>query len=367
MEVPFYNLDRLYQKHSREILKAVDAVFQHGQVLMGPEVEALEKNVAQRFGRSYAVAVGSCTDALFFALKAAGIGPGDEVLVTAFSFPASATTILRTGAVPVFVDIEPDYFMMDLRDLQKKITAGTKAIVGVSLFGQPLDMDGVEKVVQDNNLILIEDAAQALGSRYKNRASGTMGLCSCFSFDPTKVIGAFGNGGILLTDEEAVYSTVSQLRYHGKNSNGEYEILGYNSRLASSQAAIVNLQLEWLNEWIERRQETAARYTQGLQDIPQIQTPKVRPLSTHVFHKYVIKAEKRNELKDFLKTRGIQTMVHYSQGLNDCPVFGRVLPRSSSFEGVNQVKEEALSLPIYPELQSDEADYVVESIRQFYR
>ena len=301
MNIPFFGIDRLYKQHSKRLLNTIEKVYSHGSVLMGPEVEEFERNVAQMCNRKYGIAVGSCTDALYFALLSAGITEGDEVLITSFSFIASMTPIIRIRAIPVFVDIEPDYFMMDISDLEHKITKKTKAIVAVHLFGQMLPFDEIKLLAKENNLILIEDAAQSLGSFCDNKPAGGLGLCSCISFDPTKIIGAFGNGGILLTDDKKMFESVIKIRYHGKNiSTGEFEILGYNSRLSSSQAAILNVQFDWLDGWIKRRREIAKLYERLLNNCDAITLPKIRHENDHIYHKYVLLSDNRNELKAFM-------------------------------------------------------------------
>ena len=366
MNIPFYNIKRVYQKHSKEIINTVASVYSGGNVLMGAEVEELEKKVSRICGRKYALAVGSCTDALFFALKSAGIGKGDEVLVTSFSYTASVTPILRAGAVPVFVDIEPNYFMMDLPDLVKKITGRTKAIVAVHLFGQMLPIDKLEEIAKRNDLVLIEDAAQSLGSEYNGRKAGSAGLCSCISFDPSKIIGAFGCGGVFLSDDEAVYKMVKKLRFHGKNmENGEFEILGYNSRMATSQAALVLLQLNWLENWIEKRNEIAAIYNRELNMIKEIKIPEVNNGNSHTYHKYVIQVKNRDKLRKHLTDNGIQTMTHYNKALYEHPLFDNYKYRAANISLVHQIKNKALSIPIYPELKSEEVQYICEVIKTF--
>jgi dTDP-4-amino-4,6-dideoxygalactose transaminase len=250
--VPFLNIDRIYKRYGPELVSCVESVFSHGQVLMGPEIASFESLIAKRCNRRHAVAVGSCTDALFFALESVGVNPGDEVLVTGYSFIASVSCIIRAGAIPVFVDIDPDDFMMSIKNAESKITAKTKAMVAVHLFGQALSIDVWENFCNRHNLALIEDGAQSLGSSYKGIPVGKMGQASCISFDPTKVVGAFGNGGVLLTDDPVIAENVKKLHYHGKDPSGDFAILGYNSRMGSLQAALLSRQLEWFDEWVNR-------------------------------------------------------------------------------------------------------------------
>ncbi|MFC1726371.1 DegT/DnrJ/EryC1/StrS family aminotransferase [candidate division KSB1 bacterium] len=367
LEIPFFNIDKIYRNNSKEILAAVNTVFSHGHVLMGPEIDEFEEKTAKLCGRDYGVAVGSCTDALYFALSSAGITKGDEVLVTSYTFIASVTPILRIGAIPVFVDIEPDYYMMDLSDLENKITGKTKAIVAVHLFGQTLNFERVEEIAAKNNLILIEDAAQSFGSSSKERKAGSMGLFSCISFDPTKVIGAFGNGGILLTDDEKMCSTVKKLRYHGKNlQKNTFEILGYNSRIATSQAALLNLQLKWLKNWIEKRNEVAEKYNKNLSGIDAVTVPVCRENSRHIYHKYVLKAEDRDQLRKYLSENGIKTLVHYKNAVFENELFSKYCFTAENINVVHEIKDKVISLPVYPELTDNEILHITDSIRKFY-
>lgn len=357
----------MYRNHKKEILDTINTVFSHGKVLMGPEIKEFEKRIATYCKREYAVAVGSCTDALYFSLKSCGINHGDEVLVTSFSFIASATPILRIGATPVFVDIEPDYYMMNLVDLENKITKRTKAIIAVQLFGQTLPINKVEEIAMKNDLILIEDAAQSLGATYKDRSAGSMGLASCFSFDPTKIIGAFGNGGVILTDDEILCERAKKLNYHGKNlKSGEFESLGFNSRLATSQAALLNLQFEWLGEWIRRRNEIAALYKQELRRISEIELPNIREGCNHIFHKFVIRTKERDKLKKFLSEKGINTKIHYNKAIYEYEVFKNQKCISNNLHIVNQIKQKVLSLPIYPEITNNEIIFICSKIKDFF-
>ena len=364
--IPFFGIDRLYQQRSGEVLETISSVFSHGKVLMGPEIEELEEKLARYCGRKYAVAVGSCTDGIFYALKAAGVSPGDEVLITSFSFIASVTPILRLGAIPVFVDIEPEYYMMNLQDLESQITPRTRAILAVHLFGQMLPVDKLEEIAGQRKLILIEDAAQSLGAENNGRIAGSMGLCSTISFDPTKVIGAFGNGGVVLTDEEALAHDIRKLRYHGRNmATGEYESLGYNSRLATSQAALINLQLDWMSEWIDRRNTIAGKYSAAIDSITGAHRPLVREDNTHIYHKYVLRTPDRDRLRTYLNERGIQTMIHYPRALFEHLLFREYDHRAEGLDTVHHVANSVLSLPIYPELSDEEVEYIVRQLRQF--
>lgn len=367
MNIPFFGIDRLYANHAKDILKAVDTVFTHGKVLMGPEVEDIEKDISLYCNRKYAVTVGSCTDALYFALLSGGIGKGDEVLITSFSFVASVSAILRAEAIPVFVDIDPKYYMMDLSDLERKVTRKTKAILAVNLFGQTLPMDRLEEIAKKHNLVLIEDTAQSLGGKWRGRPAGSMGLISCISFDPTKIVGAFGNGGVLLTDDEGIHENAVKLRYHGKNmKSGEFEILGYNSRLATSQAAILRYQLKHLDFWSQKRREIADFYKKELEDLGGLQLPEVQDGCDHIFHKFVMQCNARNDLRAHLADAGIKTMIHYNKALFEHPMLDHYDHRKKNVSVVHDIIARVLSLPIYPELKDEEMRYITDSIKAFY-
>jgi|AntAceMinimDraft_17_1070374.scaffolds.fasta_scaffold13070_2 dTDP-4-amino-4,6-dideoxygalactose transaminase len=366
--IPFFGIDRIYKKHSKDIINTVDTVYSKGKILMGPDIKIFEEKISKLCKRKYAVAVNNCTDALYFALLSAGIGKNDEVLVTGFSYIASVTPILRVGAIPVFVDIEPDYYMMNLSDLENKITPKTKAILAVHLFGQMLAVDRLEKIAKKNNLVLIEDAAQSQGSKNKNKIAGSIGITSCLSFDPTKIIGAFGTAGTLLTDNKTVYNKVKKLRYHGKNfDTGEIEILGYNSHITTLQAALINLQLNNLAQLINKRNNIANIYNEELSNIKEIETPKIYKENNHTYHKYVIKAENRNGLKKYLDDNNIKTMTHYEKALFEHPLFKNYQYRAENLPVINSIKNKVLSLPIYPELHDKEIKYLCKKIKKYFQ
>lgn len=366
-KVPFFGKDRYFDTYSNDLMRLMKKVYSHGKVVMGPEIEEFENKLANYCSRKYAIAVGSCTDALYFSLLGIGIKEGDEVLVTSFSFIASASCILRTRAVPVFIDINPETYMMDLNDLEKKITNKTKAILAVDIFGDALDINALEEIGEKYNLPIIEDAAQSIGSRFGNRKVGSLGLCSCISFDPTKILSAQSNGGIVLTDDYSFYEKINQMRYHGKNlKTGEFETLGFNSRLASLQAAILSYNLDKLESWIEIHRNIANKYKKGLSDIPQITLPKENQETRHVYHKFVIKAENRDELKQWLSENNIQVMIHYDKALHENKLFENYDFRAEGLNEVNKIKTQVLSLPIHPFLKDDEINFVIQKIKEFY-
>lgn len=369
MKVPFFGLDRQYQRYKQEFLGIADRIWSSGKVLQGPDVAALESTTRAICKREHAIAVGSCTDALAFALEANGVGEGDEVLVTAFSFFASVSQIVRVGAVPVFVDIDPDYYLMRLDHAETLVTPRTKAIIAVHIFGQTLPMAEVEGFAKRHKLLLIEDTAQSLGSLDGSRPAGSMGQVSCMSFDPTKVIGSFSSAGMLLTDDAAMAERVRMMRYHGRSlKSKDFEILGYNSQLASDMAAMLDFKMARLAEWEKERAAIAKLYIEGLEDLGQIVLPKVRQGSTHNWHKFVLQAKNRDQLAEHLKSHGIETLVHYGKALSDekcilslnLPVQYREVPVA------RQAASSVISLPVFPDLREEEVKWVVEKIKEFF-
>jgi dTDP-4-amino-4,6-dideoxygalactose transaminase len=294
------------------------------------------------------------------------VEPGDEVLVTSFSFIASASPIIRAGAIPVFVDIDPATFLMDLADLSQKITPKSKAIIGVHLFGQLLDFARLEAIASENKLVLIEDAAQGFGSESGERKAGGMGDISCFSFDPTKIVSAYGSGGAVLTDSEDTFRFLKKLRYHGKSEHNEFEMLGYNSRLSDLNCAHLSFQItEHLAQRIHRLNEIARLYQKNLQNLSYIRLPENIMRGKHVYHKYVIRTGNRDELKQFLAEKGIATMVHYSKPLYEYPLFSGITDRPPHNPLSKRICGEVLSLPIFPELSDNEIDYICNTIHSF--
>ena len=367
MKIPFFALGRQYQR-DREIYQAIaDEVWSTGQVLQGPQVGELETAIAATMHRKHGIAVGSCTDALAFSLMANDIGPGDEVLITCFSFNASVSPILRVGAIPRFVDIDPDTYMMDLGALEAAVTPSTKAIMAVHLFGQTLDMASVEDIAARHGLILIEDVAQAIGAYDGDRPGGSLGRSSCVSFDPTKNIGSYSSAGAVVTDDDDIATAIRRLRYHGRDdATRENLIVGFNSQVASDMAGMLTFKLSKLAQWTEERQFVATRFKDGLADVQGVSMPITRAGSTHTYHKFVMRAGDRDGLAAHLRDRGIATMKHYDTLLSDVPF---VRDRVGVVEGLpvaRTASREVLSLPIFPEMTTEECDYIVDSVKGFY-
>ena len=365
--VPFYGIDRFFKQHAENLSKIFVDIGSSGKMLMGKEVSILEKELALFCSRKYAVSVSSCTDALFFALLSANVKPGDEVIVPSFSFIASVTPVLHAGAIPVFVDVLPETFSIDVEDIKRKTTAKTKAIIFVHLYGAYCPIKEIAEFAKENNIFLIEDNAQSFGANStENIKAGTHGKITCLSFDPTKVIGGFGTAGVLLTDENSIYEYVNKLRYQGKNMhNGEFDVLGYNSRISTLQAALLSYQLNIINILIKKRQRIAHYYNSEFNNLEGVNYIQKDLRST--FHKYVIQTPLRDELQVFLKSKGIQTMIHYDKALFEHSLFKFHNHEAVNIKNVHKVKQTVLSLPIYPEMTDTEVEYVAECFKVFFK
>lgn len=360
MTIPFMRLDRQFQSIRDQVTQAVMPVFETGNVLQSKEVSELERRVATLCGLKHAVAVNSGTDALIFALVALDLKPGSRVAVTAMSFVASASAILHAGHRPVFVDVDPATMLMDNTALVALIEKGmVDAVIAVHLYGQLLDLKPVRAATDKRGIPLIEDAAQALGATRHGAPAGSAGVLTCLSFDPTKVIGAYGSGGAVATDDDALAAALRLLRYHGHAGGQRYTRLGFNSQLDSVQAAILGAKLTHLQEWQNRRIAIAGYYDEA------VHTAGMRPMTVlagnvHNYHKYVLWAENREMLQRHLETRGVQTKVQYPIPLHRQPLFDTTpvsLPR------VEEAADHILSLPIYAELTDAEVDTVCDALR----
>ncbi|RAU21853.1 transcriptional regulator [Paramagnetospirillum kuznetsovii] len=367
--VRFFGLDRQFARYRDEFMAITEQALSAGNALQGPAVADFEADIAALTGRRHAVAVGSATDALAFALMATGIGAGDEVLVTAFSFFASVSPILRVGASPRFIDIDPATYQMDVAALDRLVTPRTKALLAVHMFGQTLDMKAVDAFARRHDLIVIEDAAQALGAMDGDRAAGSMGLASCLSFDPTKVIGSFSSAGALVTDDDAVARTVRMLRYHGRDPDTRrYAMLGYNSQLSTEMAAQLRFKLAKLQDWQDARRRVANIYLDRLAGVGDVSLPTIRPGSSHNWHKFVLRCGDVSGLAGFLKQRGIETMIHYPLVLCDEPVIKQIglPPEAADVPNARIATKSVVSLPIHSELLEAEAVHVADSVGRFF-
>lgn len=342
-----------------ELNAAFQRVMRSGQFIMGPEVEAFEAEVADYLGVKHAVGVNSGTDALIIGLRAMGIGPGDEVITTPFSFFATAESISNVGATPVFVDIDERTFNIDPTLIEEAITERTRAIMPVHLYGRPAEMDAIMAIANEHDLKVIEDCAQSFGARYQGKQTGSIGHVGAFSFFPTKNLGAFGDGGLIATNDDAVADLSRMLRAHGSKKKYHNEMLGYNSRLDALQAAMLRVKLPKVDEWNRRRYETAERYNQLLQDTPGLITPEL--VKGHVFHQYTVRitASERDKVQAQLQARGVGTMVYYPVPQDELPVY------SSDYEPQpisSLLASQSLSLPIGPNVARADQERIAGSL-----
>lgn len=360
MAVPLLDLSRQYAYLKDDMNAAVLKVLEHGWFILGPEVTELEKQVAQLCQVSSARGVASGTDALLLALFAAGVRPGDEVITTDFSFFATAGVISRLGAKPVFVDIEADSYNIDPKLIEAAITDKTKAIVPVHLFGQVADMDPIMAIAKKHNLKVIEDAAQAIGAEYKGKRAGGIGDFGCFSFYPSKNLGAGGDGGIISTNTEENFELLTILRNHGAKPKYYHKIIGFNSRLASIQAAILLVKLPHLRKWSEKRIEHAKIYDDAFSSLSNVVTPKVMEYSDfHIYNQYTISIPNRDEVTAKLKEASIGSDIYYPVPFHKQECFAYLNYDASDFPNTNKAAESVLSIPIYPEMTPDEQQEVI--------
>lgn len=367
MKVPILELSLQHQQLKEEIQQALDRVMNSGHFILGENVRALERDVAAYSGVKHGIGVANGSDALYLSLLACGVGEGDEVITSAFTFFATAGAIARVGAVPVFVDIDPLTFNIDPSQIEAKITAKTKAIMPVHLYGQCADQEEINRLAAHYRLEVIEDAAQAIGATFRGRKTGALGTMACFSFFPTKNLGAYGDGGMIVTERDDLADKLRTLRAHGSKPKYYHHVLGCNSRLDELQAAILNVKLPHLETWIAKRQAIARQYDVLLSEqCPEVVTPVIAPDRRHVFHQYTIRAPRRNELQAYLKENGVETMVYYPKPLHLQPVFEYLGYREGDLPETEKACGEALSLPMFPELTAEQQQYVVACIRRFY-
>lgn len=364
-KVPFVSYKIQYKNLKTEINRVMARVLRNGDLILRKDVEDFEKNLAKFVGTKYAVGLNSGTDALFLSLKAAGIGSGDEVITVSHTFMASIAAIVQAGASPVLVDVADD-FLMDTDKIEKAITSKTKAIIPVHLNGRMCDMDKLTRIAKKHNLIMIEDTAQALGAKYKGKMAGSFGLTGCFSFYPAKILGCFGDGGAITTNNLKIAENIRYLRDHGQKSKTEIVLFGWNSRLDNLQAAILNVKFKYLTGWIKKRRKTAEIYNKGLSGISEIKVPPF-PESNHkyfdVYQNYVLRAQKRDKLSRFLKENGVETLIKDSVANHLHSKLGLSHFRLPLTE---KLAKEVISLPMYPELTGKQIEYVIKSVREFY-
>jgi dTDP-4-amino-4,6-dideoxygalactose transaminase len=369
MKVPLLDLVAQHQTIRGEMMDAVTRVFDSQQFVMGAGVEEFERAVAEYCHVKHAIGCASGSDALLLALMALGVDEGDEVITTAFTFFATTSAITRLSARPVYVDITDDDFNLDVELLERAITPRTKALLPVHLYGQCARMDAILEIAGKYNLHVIEDAAQAIGAEFNGQRAGTMGAIGCFSFFPSKNLGAAGDAGLMTTGDDELAAKLRILRVHGMEPKYYHQLVGINSRLDALQAAVLKVKLKYLDQWTEARRANAARYGRLFAEagLEQIVTPKVHGDSRHIFHQYTIRCERREALKAFLLQKGIGTEVYYPVPLHLQECFTFLGYRPGELPETERAARECLSLPIYAELTPEQQQYVVEKIAEFYR
>lgn len=370
MNVPLLDLKAQYNSIRDEIEPVLKEIIESQYFIMGPAVKECETATAAYCGTAHAVGVSSGTDALLIALMAEGVGPGDEVITTPYTFFATAGSIARVGATPVFVDIDPQSFNIAPAAISARITKRTKAIMPVHLYGQMVDMDPIMELAREHKLVVIEDAAQAIGAEYKGRRAGSIGDYGCFSFFPSKNLGAFGDGGIVTTNDAARAERLVSLRNHGMNPKYYHKLVGGNFRLDTLQAAVVVIKLRHLDGWSKGRQSNAERYNHliaeaGLLTRGVVRLPKVL-MSRHIFNQYVIRVSRRDALIQHLKTHDVGTEIYYPVPLHMQECFGYLGGKPGQFPESEKAANETLALPIFPELREEQARHVVNTIKSFY-
>ena len=384
MNVPLLDLRAQYSSIQSDVERAIATVMGSQHFILGPQVQECEKAIAAYSHCAHAVGVSSGTDALLICLMAEGIGPGDEVITTPYTFFATAGSIARVGAKPVFVDIDPATYNLDPEQIEAKVTSRTRAIMPVHLYGQMANMAPIIEVANKHKLVVIEDAAQAIGAEIEGRRAGSIGHYGCFSFFPSKNLGAAGDGGMVVTNDAQRAENLARFRAHGSKPKYYHKVIGGNFRLDTLQAAIVTAKLKYLDSWTTARQHNAERYTrlfmesgltlsdssnykrsQSAATAPQLFLPKTIT-NRHIFNQYVIRTTRRDELKNALQQKGIATEIYYPVPMHLQECFSSLGYSAGAFPGSESAAKETLALPIFPELTEQQARYVVDSVREFF-
>jgi len=357
--VKYINFPLQYKKIKTELFRTIENVFESGNFILGSEVEKFEKNFAKYCETKYALGVGNGTSALFLAMKALGIGNGDEIITASNSFLATTGAIAATGAKPVFVDAGDDY-NINPNLIEKAITKKTKAIMPVHLTGRPASLDKILEIADKNKIYLIEDAAQAIGAKYNGKKVGSFGIAGCFSLHPLKNLNAYGDGGVITVKDKQLYENLKKMRNHGLKNRDECDFFAFNSRLDELQASILNVKMKYLDKWTKKKREIASFYQKKLSNIVKVPLDKSNEYA--VYHTFIIQVNKRDKLQKFLLQKGIETKIHYPIPIH--------LQRAAQYLGYKKgdfpKAEKILSLPIYPELKEEQLELVVKEIRNFY-
>jgi dTDP-4-amino-4,6-dideoxygalactose transaminase len=365
--VPQLDLSAQYAAIGTEIRTAVERVLVSQQFILGREGAALEDEIAKLCGVAHGVGMASGTDALILALRACGVGAGDEVLLPPFTFVATGSAVSALGAKPVFADIRPDTYNIDPSELERRITRRTRAIIAVHLYGLAADMDSILAFARLRKLSVIEDNAQAIGASYKGRRTGSLGDAACLSFYPTKNLGAYGDAGMVVMNSAQLAARVRSLRNHGQSEKYRSTEAGWNSRLDEIQAAILRVKLRHLSDWQRARQSHAAEYHRLFSQIPGVMPPLAPEGFEHVYHQYTIRIEQRDALQRFLSERKIGSTVYYPYPLHLQPLYASLDHKRGDFPHAERAAQEVLSLPMYPELRKEQIARVVESVAEFLK
>lgn len=364
-QIPFVDLHEQYLSIKDEIDYVIKDVIEKSLFVRGPYVDKFEQMFAEMMERKYCVSCANGTDSLYIAMVALGVKPGDEVIAPAHSWISTSETITQAGGKVVFCDTEEDTFTIDPNSIEEKITANTVGIIPVHLCGRPADMDPIMAIAKKYNLWVLEDCAQAHLARYKGQLVGTFGDVASFSFYPGKNLGAMGDAGAVITNSKALAEKMAMFARHGGLKKGDHRIEGVNSRLDGLQAAILTVKLPKLLKWTRSRQDLANFYNEELDDVKGLVTPKISNKFEHVWHLYMIKHERRDELAKYLNANGIQTVVNYPISLPFLPAYSRYKPRKQDFKNAYKNQGQILSIPIYPELKKNQQIYVIEKIKEF--
>ena len=366
MNVPFLDLKAQYKTIKDEISTAINEVIENTAFTGGPFVAKFENEFAKFCGVQHAIGVGNGTDALWASLVALGIGAGDEVITTPNTFIATAEAISLSGATPVFVDIDEQTHNINPALIEAAITPKTKAIIPVHLFGQPADMDPIMAIAEKHGLKVVEDACQAHGAEYKGRKAGSIGAAGCFSFYPGKNLGAYGEGGGIVTDDEALAAKIRMFRDHGQAKKYYHDMIGWNARLDGIQGAVLDVKLKYLNDWNEARRRHARDYTAGLSSIKDVVVPQEAEYAKHVYHIYALRVQNRDKFMAYLNEKGIACGIHYPIPLHLQNAYAFMQKGPGSFPAAEKCAAEYVSLPMFAELTDEQVAYVIEQIKEYY-
>lgn len=364
MRVPFADLRTQYLSIESEVDLALESIFCESSYIGGEDLNKFENRFAEYCNAKYCVGVGNGTDALWISLKMLGIGSGDEVIVPANSFIATAEAVTLAGATVVFCDVDPSRYTIEANLIESKISENTRAIIPVHLYGCPADMDPINRIAKEYALYVVEDAAQAHGAEYKNKKVGRLGDVACFSFYPGKNLGAYGDAGAVVTNNCELADNIRMFSNHGRKNKYDHLFEGVNSRLDTLQAAILNVKLDHLDTWSQSRLANARRYNEMFKGIPEVKTPQIPEDSFHVFHLYVVRVQNRDVVLDNLKQKGIACGVHYPIALPNSMAYQYLGNRPEDFPVASKYQEQVLSLPMYPELKKEDIEYVVEAMKK---